>query len=195
MTTMIVFAPGWGDPSIVIDRLAARFEGVDKLVLSYHNRGMTSHIADTINSVKPIVRILRENYETLIFIGHSMGGLVGRSLDYLLEDHGWGFWDTYISIASPHQGTKLASLGNPFLKRLLPSITDMRPGSRFLDYKYDICTPERYSIQAQFDELLFPQSSAVLPNAKEHVIIPGTNHLTVATSKKTFEQINTWLGW
>lgn len=185
--TLIVFAPGWGDPSLVIDVLVKRFQNAyptyDTHVLSYMNRGITRSIRDLAEDHAPVLQALREKYETIVFIGHSLGGLVGRALlDYL-------DFDLFISIASPHSGTRLAML--PFASSISPSARDMTPWG-LVPLKKPSCAS--LTISAAFDELLWPQESSQLPGVK-NVKIPWTEHLTVATSQRTFLEISAWLDY
>lgn len=191
---LLVFGPGYGDPSIVIDQLAKRFDtGFDRLVLSYMDRGTRQPIEASAQEHFAVLSILRKSYKFICFIGHSMGGLIGRELLRMQTD----LFDAYVSIGTPHRGTMLASLAPEFLfKRLSPAVRAMAPGSSFLA-KLDessLSVPA-LTVAAQFDELVFPPLAASMPNEPNHVVIPWTTHVSVALSQRTYLEIWGWLSY
>lgn len=184
---------------MVIDVLANRFKkegGFDVVVLSYMNRGVTQSIDTTVDDLWPLVVALRPAYEHVTFIGHSMGGLVGAEM--LRRDE--GLFDAYVSIASPHSGVALGALGalwgplEAFVARITPSGLEMAWGSEFVKRENKwVHKKPALTLQASFDELVFPSRSTRLSKNVEHVKIPRTDHLTVATSERTFWEIWGWL--
>lgn len=191
---LLLFGPGYGDPSIVIDQLAKRFDtGFDRLVLSYVDRGTRQPIETSAGDLYPMLSILRKSYKWIGYIGHSMGGLIGRELMRLEP----GLFDAYVSIGTPHGGTRLASMAPQWLfKSLSPAVQAMAPGSTFLA-KLDATevTCPAMTVAAQFDELVFPGKAARLPREENHVVIPWTTHVTVALSQRTFYEIWGWLNY
>jgi pimeloyl-ACP methyl ester carboxylesterase len=200
---LLVFGPGFADPNLVIDQLAKKFgEGFDRIVLSYPERGTRQTIDATCEGLYRPLAILRKSYKFVAFIGHSMGGLVGRRLMDMHYPN--KLFDAYVSIATPHNGTGLALLApGSLLERLSPSARDMRPGSLFLnhltenraylfDEGYPAYTPAM-TLAAGFDELVWPRSSTRIEGVDNHVVIPWTNHITVALSDRSFGEIYSWL--
>lgn len=195
---LLVFGPGYADPSFVIDQLAKRFdEGFDRIVLSYPERGIRQGITKTALGVLEPLQILRKSYDFVGYIGHSMGGLVGREL---LRIHGPSdpLFDAYVSIGTPHYGTTLAALKTPFSRlvaKISPSVRDMRPGSRFLtslneDWCQHFCHVPTLCLGAGLDELVWPQASVDLGTcSSEYIKIPNTDHITVATCARTYQEI------
>lgn len=199
MNSLIVFGPGFGDPTLVIDKLAQRFEGdFDRVILTYPNRGTTHSIPEITENCWEAINGLRHWYKNVFFVGHSMGGLIGRSLMDL--SYPKRLFDGYVSIATPHDGTSLASLlPQRLIERFSPSAADMRPASDYLNhinetirYHFDPNYPAAYTpamtIHAHVDGLVFPRKSTRIPGV-QHVIIPWTNHLTVALSQRTYGEI------
>lgn len=185
----LVFAPGYGDPSIVIDQLAKRFVDYDKVVLSYHNRGVSQSIPEIAVGLLPLLDALRAGYEHITFIGHSMGGLIGRCLEFLRP----GLLDAYVSIATPHGGTYLASLDRWGIS---PSVVDMAPFTGFLEgLESKPWIIPSLVIAAKWDQLIFPQYSALdlVGTNVEKTTIPWTEHVTVALSERTYLEIWGWL--
>lgn len=195
---LLVFGPGYADPSFVIDQLAKKFnEGFDRIVLSYPERGTRQGITKTALGILEPLQILRKSYDFVGYIGHSMGGLVGREL---LRLHGPSdpLFDAYVSVGTPHRGTTLAGLRTPFsglVAKISPSVRDMRPGSKFLttlneDWCQKFGDIPTLCVGAGFDELVWPQNSADLATCNsEYIKIPNTDHLTVATSVRTYQEI------
>lgn len=104
---------------------------------------------------------------------HSMGGLVGR---YLIQRLGYqARVQHYVSFGTPHHGTQLGRAASWYAR----SAEQMQPGSRFLKRLNAEDRPEgiRFvAMQADFDEIVWPQTSAVLPGAR-NARIPDTLHV------------------
>jgi len=193
---LLIFGPGFGDPNVVIDQLAKKFnKGFDRIVLSYPDRGTRISITDICDDLYDPLSMLCRQYKFVGFVGHSMGGLVGRRLMFLSGDE--KLFDAYVSIASPHSGTRLVSLlPRSLVERLSPSAADMRPGSNFLRLLDEVGVPKDIpcmTIAAALDTLVWPSSSTRIKGVKDHVTIPKTSHLTVALSNRTFLEIWGWL--
>lgn len=196
---LIIFGPGFADPSLVIDQLAKKFDkGFDRLVLSYVDRGTRHPIEETAANLYPMIAILRKSYKYVFFVGHSMGGLVGRELMAMHDDE--LLFDAYVSIGTPHTGTVLASLAPERLfKDISPSMLAMRPNSSFMDkieasrVKYFVpgrkCYTPAFTIGAQFEEMVLPHSSAHIEGVANRTTIPWTSHVTVALSQRTYLEI------
>lgn len=92
-------------------------------------------------------------------VGLSMGGLVSRY--YLQRLGGYNRVQRFITIATPHYGTKLANLGQ-FLP--LYGVHQMRPNSLFLqnlNQDIEILSNLRYtSLWTPYDFIIFPPTSS-----------------------------------
>lgn len=192
--TLILFGPGYGDSHILIDQLAKKFTDADTLVLNYPARGMFKGITAMARGLLPIVEALNESYDNMVFVGHSMGGLVGREIYRLGVDNGVALFDHYVSIATPHKGTGLAALGSRLpIERISASARDMMPESKFMACIAESIVPlNTMTIQAQWDLLLYPSITAQLEGFTNH-IIPWTGHITVVTAPATFRLIRDWI--
>ncbi len=95
-------------------------------------------------------------------LGFSMGGVIGRTWIQLLG--GYRRTRRFISLGSPQRGTLTAQ---PWPRRLLAGIADLKPGSpllRRLDAELDSLRPvECCSFYSGLDLMVLPGWSAVLP--------------------------------
>lgn len=104
-------------------------------------------------------------------IAHSMGGLAIRAYMAIQGD---ARISRIVTIATPHHGTRMADLAHARNTR------EMRPGSSFLAALAAKETPARRAkftcIFSYHDNLVTPQRSAVLPDARE-VAFSGIGHV------------------
>jgi pimeloyl-ACP methyl ester carboxylesterase len=118
----------------------------------------------------------RANAPQLAVLGHSMGGLVGRTMIHHLgyEPH----VSHYVSFGTPHHGTVLGPLAHWYAN----TARQMTPGSKFLralNVHEGKPSPVRYtSVHAQFDEIVNPHSSVNLAGAANPVV-PFVFHTTM----------------
>ena len=126
-------------------------------------------------------------YERVGYVGHSMGGVVGRVCTLRSQDPGIALM---ISLASPHRGTHLANFG------LGQSARDMRCASAFAKrYPADavghapIC-----SVIAREDNIVSPAWSAVLPHAETVLTQAPLGHTGILFDAEVHELVLGWLG-
>jgi pimeloyl-ACP methyl ester carboxylesterase len=105
---------------------------------------------------------------------HSMGGLAAREY---LRTHGSGRIAKLVTLASPHHGTALASIGLGLNAR------QMRQGSDFLrrlESAEQASPPQlaALSIYSPHDNLVSPQHTSRLPWAR-NLAIPGVGHIAL----------------
>jgi pimeloyl-ACP methyl ester carboxylesterase len=118
----------------------------------------------------------RANVAQINLLGHSMGGLVGRTMIHHLgyEPH----VSHYVSFGTPHHGTVLGPLAHWYAN----TAGQMTPGSKFLralNLHEGKPSPVRYtSVHAQFDEIVNPHSSVTLAGAANPVV-PFVFHTTM----------------
>jgi hypothetical protein len=118
----------------------------------------------------------RTGAQQIALLGHSMGGLVGRTMIHHLgyEPH----VSHYVSFGTPHHGTVLGPLAHWYAD----SAGQMTPGSKFLralNVHEGKPSPVRYtSVHAQFDEIVNPHSSVTLAGAANPVV-PFVFHTTM----------------
>ena len=115
---------------------------------------------------------------------HSMGGLAARQY---LREHGPARIAKLVTIASPHHGTMLASLGLGLNAR------QMHPQSEFLRAleAFEAIEPpavDATSIYSTHDNLVSPQETSRLPWAR-NVAIPGVGHVAILRDARAFEVV------
>ncbi|MGZ5649333.1 MAG: esterase/lipase family protein [Usitatibacter sp.] len=120
----------------------------------------------------------------VVLVCHSMGGLAARRY---LVDHGDARLERLITIASPHHGTALASLG------IGANARQMRRGSEFLRglESAESRMPWRFpatSIYSPHDNLVAPQDTSRLPWA-EALAIPGLGHIAILGSERMYRPL------
>jgi len=161
--------------------------GYDVLRLRYPHRGFAP-IQYSAKATKDLVEAIRPEYSHITFVGHSMGGLIGR---YLIQrtDVG-GLVDAYVSIGTPHKGTYMAFLA-PWSK----SAHQMRPGSEFLKRLDASPWPNipALTIKGALEEVVIPRSNASFDYAADEVVIPNANHASLLFNKQTFWEMWAWL--
>jgi predicted alpha/beta hydrolase family esterase len=127
--------------------------------------------------------------DKVIVVCHSMGGLAARR--YVME-HSDARVDRLITIASPHHGTALASLG------IGANARQMRRGSEFLREleAAEARKPRRFpatSIYSTHDNLVAPQETSLLPWA-ENLALAGLGHIDILESEAMYRSLLEKLG-
>lgn len=119
-----------------------------------------------------------------VLIGFSMGGLVSRL--YLQDLGGAERCDAFITISSPHHGTRAAHL------HYGQGAAEMRPGSVFLN---DLALGERrlgdipiISYRTPFDAVIVPSESSIWDRA-DNVEIPCPLHPMMTASRQVRDDI------
>lgn len=189
---LVVFCPGYsGLPPKRYNPLLKRLEPeFDTVSINYRNFGR-GDITDTAGRVLRVIRPLREKYDHISFIGHSMGGLVARKA--LVIDPSVG--DSLITIGTPHRGTQAAMT---LLSGLLGgwSVNQMRPGSLFLSYLDQKNLQDNLpilTITGQWDFLVPDGSIATGDKDIKNVKIPRGEHTLMLASTRVYGEIYCWL--
>lgn len=117
----------------------------------------------------------------VILVCHSMGGLAAREY---LRTRGAARVARVVTIASPHHGTDLASMGMGLNAR------QMARGSEFLRRleASEAASPPAIpatSIYTPHDNLVSPQDTSRLPWAR-NVTVPGVGHVSIIGSPRAF---------
>lgn len=112
----------------------------------------------------------------LVLIGHSMGGLVCR--DYLALAGG-GKVAQLITLATPHQGSQLATIA------LGDNAREMEPGSGWLQRfaAVPLCVPG-ISVRTSHDNFVLPQSRQLMAGM-EDIELAALGHLSLIYSRRT----------
>lgn len=123
-------------------------------------------------------------------VGHSLGGVVARW--YIQELGGEAHVDRCVTVGTPHRGTMAAYLG------IGPAARDMRPGSEVLqrlEYGFRRSKIHYVNFYSDFDVLIIPSSSAVLPDrANVHnCLIQDLGHTSLLVSDELIKQVSAHL--
>jgi len=148
-------------------------------------------IAQNVAHVREAVLAVRaaSGYERIGYVGHSMGGVIGRAYAIAHPDHGLG---SIVTLASPHRGTHLARLG------LGQSARDMRLDSEFMrahpPNERGTDVPIHTLISAH-DNIVSPPWSAVLGDGPgEDVLHPAAlGHTGILYDQDVHERVVAWL--
>ena len=119
--------------------------------------------------------------QTVTLIGHSMGGLVSRAY---MACHGAERVAGLITIATPHQGSRLAALGMGHDAR------QMRAGSDWIRALADHrVTVPFVSIRTLQDNFVLPQELQRHPDAVDEPL-PGVGHLAALIHPRTLALVH-----
>lgn len=182
----VIFVPGFMEaiPSVFFYGIKNHLKKNGWENLYYLNNGLVIGSAEKYaqNVKEKIEEVLQETgADKVDIVAHSYGGVYTR---YFIKNlDGGDKIEHFISISSPHKGTKLARVG-AFLK----SARQMSPNSQFLkDLNADDPTPGDIcyaTIRSNPDMIIWPYDSAVLDGANNHFV--GTqDHFSILYSKKT----------
>ncbi|MBC8755004.1 alpha/beta hydrolase [Kordia sp. YSTF-M3] len=147
------------------------------------------------NSIDEIAKLLSsevkyfcKEYDNIILIGHSMGGLIAKKfiLDDLQETPNSKV-QLYFSLASPHSGANLAILGKLILKN--PQISGMTPLSDNIrkindEWIRSKNLPKRLYFQGLSDNIVPKNSSIALDRDKQNVIYSNDDHFSIIIPKE-----------
>lgn len=128
----------------------------------------------------------QSGYARVGYVGHSMGGVVGRTYVHSVDEPHLG---VVIALGSPHRGTNLAWLGPG------QSARDMRPGSEHMR-RYP---PSRigavpiHTIVSTQDNIVSPAWSTVLPEGETVVLEQPVGHVSPMYLRGVAAQVLTWL--
>jgi len=145
------------------------------------------------------MKVKQENYDTVSFVTHSMGGLVVRSMyKYIDRTIHFPFIYRFISLAPPNKGTEVADFfSNSSLRSILgPNVILMRTDSNSYAFKLPIPTCEVGLIvgvkgkKPWFNPFMpddndgtVTMKSAILGNEKE-IITVKSMHILMPLKKK-----------
>lgn len=134
------------------------------------------------------VTITLRNYNDIILVAHSMGGLVSKS--FILKSLATNSTRVklYISLAVPHNGSNLALLGKAIFNN--PQIEDLKSlGERIDDLNREWISrssvlPETIYYQGAYDEVV-PKTSSVAYDARNNteVVYSDTDHFSILDYK------------
>ncbi len=135
-----------------------------------------------------MLEALDREYDHITFIGHSMGGLIGRYL--IQKTPHWQHIDSYISLATPHQGSPLS-----FLAPWSESARQMKTHSAFLKDLNEAGWPQHIpalTISGGWDPLV-PQYSTHFWAEDDHIRMARTSHMGLLLHPRVFLELWGWL--
>ena len=167
-------------------KLVEFFSKTKSLIKSIWNKKKTvknSSIEDISKILSTSLEYKCAEYDNIILISHSMGGLIAKR--YVLDDiieNTVSRVKLYISLATPHSGSNLATLGSMILGN--NQVSDMEPLSeniRKLNDEWIKCKslPFRIYAQGMSDEIVPKESSIALDAEKQKVIYSNDNHSSI----------------
>lgn len=187
---LVLLASGWTGTKSSWYFFAKRFkeQGYDVVQAVYPYRGYTP-IQYSARAIGELVEGVRSEYDHITFIGHSMGGLIGR---YLLQRTEYaGNIDAYCSLGTPHQGSYFANLMPP-IGAFGKSARQMKVGSQFLERLNSSRWPDgvpALAVSAGLDGIVWDASW----DKAENITIPWTNHIAMVFDQRTFWEVWSWL--
>tara|TARA_R110000764_G_scaffold1355_1_gene5354 strand:+ start:329 stop:6133 length:5805 start_codon:yes stop_codon:yes gene_type:complete len=124
-----------------------------------------------------------DEYENIILVGHSMGGLVAKR--FVLDDieqNTTSKVKLYISLATPHSGSDLATYGSQIISNY--QVKDLAPLSdniQKLNSEWVQCTnlPKRFYIQGLSDYIVPEVSGIALDREKQQPIYSDDDHFSI----------------
>ncbi|WP_338840570.1 ABC-three component system protein [Flavobacterium ginsenosidimutans] len=127
-------------------------------------------------------------YESIILIGHSMGGLVAKRL--ILDDISKNLntrIKLYVSLATPHSGSNLATVGKTIIKNF--QLTDLSPLSESIATMNDEWVkckllPKRLYAQGSYDTVVPTVSSVSYDRDNQEVIFCDDDHFSIINPDK-----------
>lgn len=142
-------------------------------------------IKDIADILSTDLRIRAANYENIVLVSHSMGGLVAKAhiLDDLQETSKSRVM-LYISLAVPHNGSNLASLGRMIYSN--PQIKGLQPLSEEISglnqrWVKSIGLPDTYYFQGKADDIVPPNSSEGIDRRTISPIYSDDDHFSIVT--------------
>lgn len=130
------------------------------------------------------INIKGQDYENIILVGHSMGGLIAKQ--YLLDNLEANKISTYISIATPHLGSKLAKY-NFFYKHIQIKELDYNNGylknlnNQWISFQDKL--PTSYYFYGAYDKIVEKNSAIPFAEAK-NVFAFSENHTSIVKVQK-----------
>lgn len=151
-------------------------------------------IKDLSDLLRSSIEIYCEEYENIVLIAHSMGGLISKSfiLKDLTENNSTKV-KLFLSLAVPHKGSDWANIGEKLAKNN-PQIIDLKPESLFLDdvtqrwIEQKECVPKTIYFLGQFDEIVEQKNAISYQVEKQYKVVCTNDHFNIS-KPETKEEI------
>lgn len=188
---LVILASGWTNTEWAWGIMRRRFEkaGYDVLVGSYPSCGF-GPIEESAERVAQVTVAAAPNYDEVIYVGHSMGGLVTR---YAIQKLGIKV-AAYASFGTPHKGTRLTKKISSWFRPFSESMYQMSQDHDFIEDLNAAPWPEipALSLSGSLDQLVRPHEASFEPNS-EHIDIPNNTHVSIIATKRPFYETWSWL--
>ena len=167
---------------VMLEWLEAR--GVSPIFLPNYQSVFSTIEAGVDTLHAEIERIVAGTGKSVVLVCHSMGGLIARRY---VQDHGEGRIARLVTIASPHNGTAMASLGFGAHSRQMERGSDFLAALSRAEAQKPPTVPT-LSIYSVHDNLVSPQDTSRLPWAS-NVALAGVAHVGILASEEAFELV------
>lgn len=164
---------------------------VKKNLLGYKSNYSLS-IQEIAKNLKTQIEDRFNQYDRIIIVGHSMGGLIGKQvINDILNENAKSKIELFITLATPHLGENLASTASIFFKN--PQIVDLQLFSNTIHNLTDSWIkkknlPQRVYFTAQYDAVVKIGSAGL---ESDEVLTKHTfsDHSTIINPKNDGEDI------
>lgn len=167
----------------------AKISNVSKIIKNFfkmsHGKLQSNiSIEEIANLLRTEIRFTLQQYENIIVIAHSMGGLVTKS--FIIKDIQENIPSKvklFVSLAVPHLGADLATYGNLFSNNL--QIEDLKPLNSFIHEINDAwlktsIRPVTKYFYGVHDAVVIKTSAAPMSNEKSDIISVDENHTSIS---------------
>lgn len=141
-------------------------------------RSLSEHLKSSID-------IYCHDYENIVLIAHSMGGLISKA--FILEDisENENKVKLFLSLAVPHKGSSWADIGGKLAKSN-PQVIDLKPLSSFLDKVNDDWIQQKTNLPktvyyyGDFDEIVEKQNAVSFQVGKPLKVACNYDHFDIS---------------
>lgn len=171
----------------LIDFKKARFsKGIVRTLFGNSSKSKKNvGIKNLSDHLKSSIDIYCPDYENIVLIAHSMGGLISKAfiLDDINENENTKV-KLFLSLAVPHKGSNWANIGGK-LARKNPQVIDLKPLSEFLDKVNDEWIQQENSLPktiyyyGQFDEIVEEQNAVSFQVGKKLKVACNYDHFDI----------------
>ncbi len=147
---------------------------------------LSANAEELVHKLQTSLVVAEKNYSIhqWILIGHSLVGIIA----------------TYYAQQYPSKVQKIVTLGSPFFGTKLAyygcsdNIQQLCPGSKFLTkLNHNMTNVPIYNVASKLDNMIIPWRSALIHNAKAHLILDCMSHQELLYNSDIIKKILVWL--
>ncbi len=155
-----------------------------KRIKGMHLVGKNNSISELAEYVHSTIDLNCEEYENIVIVAHSMGGLIAKS--YILKElkhNSTSKVKLLLSMAVPHNGSEWATLGKALSKN--EQIIDLAPLSPVLSelnnqwIQNDHLLPEVVYFYGQIDQIVSKTSAIGLQATRQNIVACRDDHFSI----------------